>query len=108
MLRNHNRVNRERHTIGVMIRLYCRKHHLTTKGLCESCEAINKYAEERLSNCSFKSDKPTCFNCSIHCYKKEMREKIKEIMQYSGPRMIWHHPLLAILHVYDGIRRKKS
>jgi hypothetical protein len=35
-----------------------------------------------------------------------MREKIREVMQYAGPRMIWHHPLLAIGHMIDG--RKKE
>jgi hypothetical protein len=35
-----------------------------------------------------------------------MREKIRDVMRYSGPRMIWHHPFLAIGHIFDGLRKK--
>ncbi len=31
-----------------------------------------------------------------------MREKVKKVMKYSGPRMLLHHPILAIHHVIDG------
>jgi hypothetical protein len=34
-----------------------------------------------------------------------MREKVKKVMKYSGPRMLLHHPVLALHHVFDG--RKK-
>jgi hypothetical protein len=34
-----------------------------------------------------------------------MREKVKKVMRYSGPRMLWHHPILAVHHLIDG--RKK-
>jgi hypothetical protein len=34
-----------------------------------------------------------------------MREKVKKVMRYSGPRMLLHHPGLAMHHVIDG--RKK-
>jgi hypothetical protein len=30
-----------------------------------------------------------------------MREKVKEVMRYAGPRMIWRHPWLALMHVVD-------
>jgi hypothetical protein len=35
-----------------------------------------------------------------------MREKIRNIMGYSGPRMAYRHPLLALLHFFDGFRKK--
>jgi hypothetical protein len=31
-----------------------------------------------------------------------MREKIRVVMRYSGPRMMFSHPILAIKHVMDG------
>jgi hypothetical protein len=30
-----------------------------------------------------------------------MREKIINVMRYSGPRIIFHHPFIAIQHLID-------
>ena len=49
-----------------------------------------------------------CRNCKVHCYKPEMREKIREVMRYSGPRMIFHHPAAAIRHVILTKKEKKQ
>jgi hypothetical protein len=38
----------------------------------------------------------------IHCYKPAMREKIKNVMRYSGPRVTFRHPILALFHVIDS------
>jgi hypothetical protein len=35
-----------------------------------------------------------------------MREKIKEVMRYAGPRLIYRHPILAIRHLLDGLKRR--
>jgi len=32
----------------------------------------------------------------VHCYSAERREEIKIVMKWAGPRMLLHHPLLAI------------
>jgi len=42
----------------------------------------------------------------VHCYKPAMRENIRAVMRYSGPRMISHHPLMAIQHLIDKRRKK--
>jgi hypothetical protein len=31
-----------------------------------------------------------------------MRADIKEVMRYAGPRLIYSHPILAIMHLLDG------
>jgi len=33
-----------------------------------------------------------------------MRERIRAVMRYAGPRMLWRHPLLALLHLADGLQ----
>ena len=43
--------------------------------------------------------------CPTHCYKPEMRERVRAVMRYSGPRMLREHPVLAIAHLADGRRR---
>lgn len=103
---------RERRTIEAMIAIYCRDHHPRRKGLCAECGEVLAYAELRLDKCLFADNKPTCANCPVHCYKPAMREQVKLIMRYAGPRMIYNHPFLAIRHILDGrdkgpfVRRK--
>ncbi len=62
------------------------------------------YAEKRLALCPFGADKPTCGKCTVHCYKPALRERVRRIMRFSGPRMLWHHPLMAICHLLDSRR----
>ncbi len=100
----HPRLARELKTIRAMVRIYCRDLHGEDDGLCEECAALMDYATRRLDRCVFGDDKPTCANCKVHCYSAEMREKVRVVMRYAGPRMPARHPLLAIAHVVDGRR----
>jgi hypothetical protein len=98
------RLARERRTIKVMIGLYCRDHHHHGRGLCEACASVAAYADKRLDLCPYGPDKPTCFNCPVHCYQPRMRETVKDVMRYAGPRMMKRHPVLAVRHLLDGRR----
>ena len=103
----HRRMKRERRTVEQMISLYCRKQHGSAKGtFCGECRELLDYAMLRLSRCPFQEGKTTCGNCPVHCYKPGMRDKIREVMRIAGPRMLRHHPLLAIGHMIDGLRRE--
>ena len=99
------RMKRERRTIEVMIGLYCRSHHKRKVGLCNDCSELLSYTMARLYRCRFKEDKPTCLQCQVHCYKPRMRERVREVMRYSGPRMLLRHPVLAVAHLRDGRRK---
>ena len=101
----HPRITREKKTIGAMLDIYCKNHHETKKGLCPECTELFEYAKMRLDKCPFQEKKSTCGKCLVHCYQPQMREKVKVVMRYSGPRMLLHHPGLALHHVVDG--RKK-
>jgi hypothetical protein len=96
------RLRREWKTVRVMIAMYCRGHHQPPGRLCSECQELFAYAERRLRGCRFGRDKPTCLRCPVHCYKPEMREKIRQVMRFSGPRLLWTHPLLALMHLFDG------
>lgn len=99
-------ITRERLTINKMIGIYCADHHDGGDGdLCAECEEFRVYAEKRLEKCPYGEDKPTCANCPIHCYKPTRRAQVKKIMRYAGPRMLLRHPVLAITHKLDGLRR---
>ncbi|MBI5403634.1 MAG: nitrous oxide-stimulated promoter family protein [Ignavibacteriae bacterium] len=93
------RIKLEQKTIYKMIRIYCFKVHKSSENLCEECRKLNDYAYERLQYCPFGDEKPVCSECEVHCYKSDMREKVKKVMRFSGPRMIFKHPYLAVMHI---------
>lgn len=90
-----------------MIALYCRNKHGKRQGLCPDCAALDSYARERSDKCPFMETKTFCSNCKVHCYKSEMREKIRAAMRFSGPRMMFHHPVMAVRHVLETKKEKK-
>lgn len=99
------RLQKEYDTTVIMVRLYCKNHHGTKEILCDDCTKLLDYARNRLSRCPFHKEKTTCGKCTVHCYKNDMLQKIREVMRYSGPKMIWQHPVIAIQHLIDS--RKK-
>ena len=99
---------REKRMVSEMIALYCRKKHGTRGGeLCPECAELEAYARLRSDRCPFMETKTFCSNCRVHCYKPEMREKIREVMRFSGPRMIFHHPVAAVRHVIETRAEKR-
>jgi Nitrous oxide-stimulated promoter len=94
------RLLRELETIEAMTRIYCADHH-DAPHPCADCQALTTYASKRLAVCTYGEDKPVCAKCQIHCYGKAMREKVRDVMRYSGPRMVFRHPWLALMHVVD-------
>lgn len=98
-------LDKEKGTILAMVRIYCCGHHQCDGGdLCADCKDLVDYAFGRLDRCKFGDEKPVCSKCSVHCYKPEMRDKIRKVMRYAGPRMLFRHPLMAIDHF---LRSKK-
>ncbi len=97
------RMRRERLTVARMIGIYCRGHH-GGRELCGDCAALLEYANRRLDACRYQPEKPACSKCPTHCYGKSMRERIREVMRFAGPRMLLYHPILGILHMLDGRR----
>jgi len=104
MLWSRWRLARERRTVAAMVAIYCRHRH-GGRGLCVACAVLDAYARQRLDRCVYGAAKPTCANCPIHCYRREMREGIRDVMAYAGPRMLARHPVLTLFHVLDGRRR---
>jgi Nitrous oxide-stimulated promoter len=111
--------NRELKDLQVLVTftgVYCRCHHAADKSplrsesgeleklhlerveLCSDCREFLAYAIERRMRCPLEP-KPTCKHCHIHCYRAGHREKVREIMKFSGPYLIkrgrldllWHY-----------------
>ena len=104
-----NRLEREKKTLAAMLRIYCQPHHESfDKQLCPDCRQLREYADQRLQKCPFGEEKGPCSQCEIHCYKPEMRERIRDVMRYSGPRMLSRHPVLALSHLINEKKHKSQ
>jgi len=88
----------EKITVELMIKLYCRKKHGNRSSLCPKCAELKEYALERLDKCPFGDEKPACKACKIHCYDAEKRNQIKDLMRFSGPRMLLYFPYEYLRH----------
>lgn len=97
----------EKHIVGLMIELYCRrKHHTSKNQLCKECSELKLFCHLKLQKCPFGDNKGACSDCKIHCYRNTPeREKIREIMRLSGPRMMLYYPKDSLLHI---IKRKRK
>lgn len=98
------RIAREKNTIDAMLRLFCRDHHQFDGALCDECDELRRYAHQRLDNCPFQDAKPACNHCEVHCYSTTMRDRVRAVMRYSGPRMLLRHPVLSLRHLIDERR----
>lgn len=88
-----------------MIQIYCRRHHDPGKGeLCPECQHLLDYAISRIDRCPQGNAKSSCRKCPIHCYRPEQRARIRKIMRYVGPRMLYIHPIAAIRHLLNEMR----
>lgn len=94
-----SRTEKEKQTVEQMIRFYCR-HKEGNSELCKECSELLEYAQARLSKCPFGARKKTCRLCAVHCYKPAMKARIQEVMRYAGPRMLLHHPIAALIHLW--------
>lgn len=96
---------RDERVVETMIGLYCRGNHHAPRegdGLCPDCCELAAYCRTRLERCPVAATKTFCSSCPVHCYTPAMRERIRAVMRYAGPRMLLHHPILAIQHALDG------
>lgn len=102
------RRRREKKTISQMVALYCAGNHSTLgrtekaycgEAVCLECLDLDDYAVKRTERCRRMDVKISCEACGNHCYQPEQREKIRQVMRWSGPRMLGKHPLAAIRHL---------
>ena len=98
--------------LGKFVEVYCSTKHrdaetgrislpsgLGERDACQECRSFLEYAIAKRLKCPLEAEKPTCKNCRIHCYDPPRREKIREIMAYSGRKLmmkgrldyLWHY-----------------
>lgn len=97
------RIHREIKTIEKMIKIY-EKAHPAPAEASDYYQGLFSYAVNRLEKCRYGEEKPACKQCPIHCYQPKMREQMKLVMRWAGPKMLIRHPILAIRHLLDDRR----
>lgn len=76
--------------------------------VCNECAELLRYAEERRAFCP-KDPKPFCGHCDTHCYKPDMREYMRDVMRYAGPRSMLHgHAIDGVKHLLEGRKHKEK
>jgi hypothetical protein len=103
------KTRRERESVIVqtMIRMYCKANHKSDGMLCNECSTLSVYAEKRLFSCMYGEIKPVCKHCPVHCYSPLMREQMRQVMRWAGPRMIFRNPVFAVSHIIDNLTTPK-
>ena len=95
-----SKIDSEKEALRKMIYIYCNgQKHIDP--LCSDCEKLLDYSLKRLDSCKYGNEKPFCSRCSDNCYKPEMRNEIRKVMRYSGIRLIFHHPAMALKHMLN-------
>lgn len=110
-------LRRDLRTLSRFIEVYCKhnhpgvlkrdahlKHHdvAGVSGhdvrLCPSCTKLLTHAFTKRSACPM-NPKPACKHCPNHCYHPEYREKIREVMRFSGMKILLTGRLDYLLHL---------
>ncbi len=65
--------------------------------LCKDCCRLLNHGMAKLLLCPY-DPKPMCKKCETHCYAPAFREKIREVMRFSGLYLVKHGRLDLMVH----------
>ena len=105
--------------LGNFISVFCRENHREkTKGifpikdarvsnslgdkdlvLCSDCQKLLNHGIAKLLQCPY-DPKPMCKKCQTHCYAPGYREKMREVMRFSGLYLVRHGRLDLMFHYF--------
>jgi hypothetical protein len=111
---------KEKSDIRILIRfvaIYCRERHEGPKDpfslkqlditqiekkkvlLCRECKRLLAYGIGMRLACPH-DPKPMCKKCESQCYKGEYKDKIREIMKFSGMYLVKHGRVDLLYHYF--------
>lgn len=67
--------------------------------ICPDCADLLAHGIKKRTLCPL-DPKPSCKKCHIHCYSPAYRQKIREIMAYSGRKMLLRGRLDYLWHYF--------
>lgn len=108
-----------RHDLQILAKFICvychakhtQCHRITLKGfdlkeltgtdleLCPDCAKLLAHAFVKRSHCP-RDPKPQCKHCPTHCYQKVYRERIREVMRFSGMRLLLTGRIDFLYHLF--------
>lgn len=110
-------LRRDLKTLAIFIHIYCRHRHpeapktlaaLNTHDvqaiagkqvwLCPDCTKLLAHAFTKRTHCPMEP-KPACKHCPNHCYHPNYREKIREVMRFSGRKLVLSGRLDLLFHL---------
>lgn len=110
-------LRRDLKTLALFINLYCRYRHADEPkalavmklhdvqelagrpiSLCAECTKLLLHAFVKRSNCPM-DPKPQCKHCPQHCYAPQYRQQIREVMRFSGKKMLFAGRLDYLYHL---------
>ncbi len=111
-----NKKEKDIRVLGQFISIFCRENHhseakeafsvkddrlrriLSDKELvlCQVCSKLLNHGVAKLLLCPY-DPKPTCKKCATHCYAPGYRERIREVMKFSGRYLITHGRLDLVI-----------
>jgi len=66
--------------------------------LCPDCQKLLAHALVKRAVCPMQP-KPACKHCPKHCYHPRYRQEIREVMKYSGRKLVLRGRLDYLLHL---------
>lgn len=66
--------------------------------LCPECTKLLQHALVKRTHC-VRDPKPQCKDCPTHCYAKNYRQQIREVMRYSGMKLLFTGRLDYLFHL---------
>jgi predicted amidophosphoribosyltransferase len=105
--------------LGTFVETFCRHHcgeaerapfrmaaidlsvtDLGRRKVCADCRKLLSHAVTKRARCPL-DPKPACRLCQVHCYAPHMRERIREVMKFSGRHLILRGRLDLLLHFLE-------
>lgn len=110
-------MRRDLKTLAMFIHIYCKHKHAESPRetahfkthdvtaiagreiiVCESCKKLLQHAFVKRSNCPM-DPKPACKHCPNHCYHPAYRAQIREVMKFSGKKLLFSGRLDYLFHL---------
>jgi Nitrous oxide-stimulated promoter len=67
--------------------------------LCPGCQKLLAHALVKRTTCPMQP-KPTCKHCPRHCYHPKYRQQIRDVMKYSGRKLVLRGRIDYLLHLF--------
>ncbi len=112
------KLRRDLRTLALFVDVFCRsRHRHDPKGLvalkthdvraiygkplylCDDCRKLLIHAFIKRTYCPL-DPKPACKKCPQHCYAPAYRARIRQVMKYSGQRLILRGRLDYLFHMF--------